>query len=61
VERVPAQEPEGCGYSWFCKYYEAWAASLPVTLRQKHAPGEKPFIDYSGNKLAIIDPATGEI
>jgi transposase len=27
-----AQEPEGYGYSWFCKHYERWAAALPVTL-----------------------------
>ncbi|WP_455289862.1 IS21 family transposase, partial [Cupriavidus necator] len=38
-----------------------WAGALPGTLRQKHAPGEKLFIDYSGNKLAIVDPHTGEI
>ena len=24
------QEPEGYGYSWFCKHYERWAAALPV-------------------------------
>jgi transposase len=56
-----AQEPEGYGYSWFCKHYERWAATLPVTLRQTHVPGEKLFIDYSGNRLGIIDPHTGEI
>ncbi|SAL77339.1 integrase catalytic region [Caballeronia terrestris] len=38
-----AQEPEGYGYSWFCKHYERWAAALPVTLRQTHTPGEKLF------------------
>jgi transposase len=32
-----------------------------VTLRQAHAPGEKLFVDYSGNKLGIVDPQTGEI
>ncbi|KMZ13937.1 Mobile element protein [Candidatus Burkholderia humilis] len=56
-----AQEPEGYGYSWFCKHYERWAAALPVTLRQVHVPGEKLFIDYSSNKLGIVDPNTGEI
>lgn len=56
-----AQEPEGYGYSWFCKRYESWAAALPVTLRQTHAPGEKLFVDYSGNRLTIVDPHTGEI
>ncbi|KWA78796.1 integrase, partial [Burkholderia ubonensis] len=56
-----AQEADGYGYSWFCEHYERWAATLPVTLRQTHAPGEKLFVDYSGNKLGIVDPHTGEI
>jgi transposase len=56
-----AQEPDGYGYSWFCTHYERWAASLPVTLRQTYVPGETLFIDYSGNRLGIVDPHTGEI
>jgi transposase len=56
-----AEQPEGYGYSWFCKYYERWVKALPVTLRQTHAPGEKLFIDYSGTKLGIVDAHTGEI
>jgi transposase len=55
------QEPEGYGYSWFCKHYERWAASLPVTLRQTLTPGEKLFVDYSGKKFGIVNPDTGEI
>ena len=50
-----AQEAEGYGYSWFCKRYESWAAALPVTLRQTHAPDEKLFVDYSGNRLTIVE------
>lgn len=55
------QAPEGYGYSWFCKHYERWAASLPVTLRQTLTPGEKLFVDYSGKRLGIVNPDTGEI
>jgi len=56
-----AQHPDGFGYSWFCKAYQEWAQRLPVTLRQTHAPGQKLFVDYSGKKLGIINPDTGEI
>jgi len=59
-----AQPPEGYGYSWFCEHYERWAATLPVTLRQTHAPGEKLFVDYSGNKCqrhSGIDTASAGI
>ncbi len=54
-------EPEGYGYSWFCKHYERWAGSLPVTLRQILTPGEKLFVDYSGKRFGIVNPDTGEI
>ena len=56
-----AQHPDGFGYSWFCKAYQEWAQRLPVTLRQTHVPGQKLFVDYSGKKLGIVNPDTGEI
>lgn len=30
-------------------------------MRQHHAAGDKVFVDYSGKKLAIVDPATGVV
>jgi transposase len=30
-------------------------------MRQDHVAGDKVFVDYSGKKLAIVDPRTGEI
>ncbi|KAG0178629.1 hypothetical protein DFQ28_003719 [Apophysomyces sp. BC1034] len=54
-------EPDGYGYSWFCKHYERWAASVPVTLRQTLTPGEKLFVAYSGKRFGIVNPDTGEI
>ncbi len=55
------QHPDGYGYSWFCEQYERWRGRLPVTLRQTHTPGERLFVDYSGKKLGIVDPDTGEV
>ena len=52
--------PDGYQYSGFCEHYRAFARSLPVTLRQSHAPGERLFVDYSGQTVTIIDVATGE-
>ncbi|MFM0515563.1 IS21 family transposase, partial [Paraburkholderia sp. RL17-373-BIF-A] len=60
-QEYKAQHPDGCGYSWFCKAYQEWAQRLPVTMRQTHAPGQKLFVDYSGKKLGIINPDTGEV
>lgn len=52
--------PDGYQYSAFCEHYRAFAHALPVTLRQSHAPGERLFVDYSGQTVPVIDPATGE-
>ena len=52
---------DGFQYSGFCAHYRAFARALPVTLRQTHTPGERLFVDYSGETLPVIDPASGEI
>lgn len=56
-----ADHPEGYRYSRFCDLYRAWAAPLHVTMRQRHTPGEKLFVDYSGMRAELVDPDTGEI
>ena len=30
-------------------------------MRQNHVAGDKAFVDYSGKRIGIADPATGEI
>lgn len=30
-------------------------------MRQEHIASDKVFVDYSGKKIAIVDPLTGEI
>jgi len=55
------QHPDGYQYSAFCDHYRAYAQALPVTLRQSHAPGERLFVDYSGQTVPVIDPATAEV
>jgi transposase len=56
--------PDGAGsyqYTRFCILYRAWAAQLDPVLRQEHKAGEKAFVDYAGQTIDIVDPATGEI
>lgn len=52
---------EGYQHSQFCHLYRQWAKKLDVTLRQEHRAGEKLFVDYAGQTIPIVDPATGEI
>jgi len=51
---------EGYQYSQFCDLYRHWLQKLDVSLRQRHRAGEKLFIDYAGQTVPVIDPATGE-
>ena len=59
-EEYQEQHPEGYQYSQFCKLYQRWASKLNPTMRQTHRVGEKTFVDFSGDGLTLIDPATGE-
>jgi transposase len=54
------QHPEGYRYSQFCEHYKRWLKKRGVTMRQEHRAGDKTFVDYSGKKPHLIDPATGE-
>jgi transposase len=55
------QHPDGYQYSWFCHSYRDWAARLDVVMRHEHRAGEKLFVDYAGQAVEIVDPATGAI
>ena len=52
---------DGFGYSWFCELYREWAGRLKPTLRQVHTAGERVFVDFAGQTMEVIDPATGEM
>lgn len=51
----------GYSYSQYCDLYRQWKQKLHISMRQNHKAGEKLFIDYSGMKVPITDPMTGEI
>ncbi len=53
--------PEGYGYSRFCDLYREFERRLSPVMRQHHVAGDKVFVDYSGEKIAIVDPTTGEV
>ena len=51
---------QGYGYSRFCALHAAWRGRLSPTMRQAHPAGERLFVDYAGQTVAVIDAATGE-
>lgn len=50
---------DGYGYSAYCQHYRAWLKRLSPSMRQRHVAGEKMFVDYSGARMEVTDPATG--
>ena len=60
-EEYRAGHPEGYGYSRFVELYREFETRLSPVMRQEHRAGDKVFVDYSGKKLAIVDPATGMV
>ena len=53
--------PDGYQYTQFCRRYHAWTAHLDPVLRQVYIAGERTFVDYAGQTIDVVDPATGEI
>jgi len=54
-----AEHPQGSAYSWFCEQYRGWKKGVSPTMRQDHAAGDKLFVDWAGDTIAVFDPATG--
>jgi transposase len=60
-EEYRESHPTGYAYSRFCDLYREFERRLSPVMRQHHVAGDKVFVDYSGKKIAIVDPRTGEI
>jgi transposase len=54
-----ADHPNGYSYTRFCELYAAWRKQVSPTMRQTHLAGEKLFVDWAGDMIAVVDPATG--
>jgi len=60
-EEYQAVHPAGYAYSRFCQLFREFERRLSPTTRQTHVAGHKAFVDYSGKRVPIADPLTGEI
>jgi transposase len=60
-EEYRENHPDGYGYSRFCDLFREFERRLSPVMRQHHAAGDKVFVDYSGKKIAIVDPKSGEL
>jgi transposase len=55
------EHPDGYRYTAFCDAYRSWLGKRGLVMRQQHKAGEKIFVDYSGKRPSIVDPATGAV
>jgi transposase len=60
-EIYKSQYPDGYQKSQFNHYYMMWRRSRYPIAIVEHKAGDKMYVDYTGEKLQIIDPNTGEI
>ena len=60
-DEYKAAHPEGYQYSWFCGHYRAWLGKMDVVMRQDPCAGEKRFVDYAGQTMAVVDRHTGGV
>lgn len=57
-------EPEGLGYSQFCRRYRVWREKTgkEVVMAREREPGKELFVDWMGDTLpCVVDAETGEI
>jgi len=60
-EEYKRENPHGYQYTQFSEIYRRWRKKADLVMRQQHKAGHKAFSDFSGGKLRITDPATGEV
>lgn len=59
-EEYQAANPGGYRYSRFCELYQYWRKKRDLVLRHEHRAGEKMFVDYAGDTIAVRNPSADE-
>jgi transposase len=60
-EEYKVKFPEGYESSAFYKHFKLWKSRSHPSMHMVHKAGDKMFVDYTGEKLHIVDPLTGEL
>jgi transposase len=55
------KHPDGYKSTAFYKHYNRYKHRSHPSMHMTHKAGDKMFVDYAGEKLEVIDTATGEI
>ena len=49
-EEYRGREPQGLGYSQFCRLFNEYRKRKDIPLHHPHAPGQELYVDYSGQR-----------
>ncbi len=60
-EEYREKHPEGYMITQFCEHYRRWSKRVSPAMHIEYKAGDKMLVDYSGKKLRLIDPDTGEV
>ena len=60
-EEYIVDNPGGYSYPRTTWHYRIWKQASQATMHIEHKAGDKTFVDFAGQKLAIVDRRTGEI
>ena len=60
-EEYTAAHPLRYRHRQFCGLYRRFFATLEVRMPHTHAPGKNIFVDYSGTRLPVVYPNTGDV
>jgi transposase len=55
------QHPDGFKITAFYNHYNLWRKRALPSMHMTHKAGDKMFVDYTGEKLEVVDPASGEV
>jgi len=59
-EEYIGENPAGLKYTQFCFHYQKWREQEKISMHIDHKPGDKMFVDYTGQKMEITSAVTGE-
>ena len=60
-EAYHVQYPDGFKMTAFYRHYNLWKKRVHPSMHMAHKAGDKMFVDYTGEKLQVVDPESGEV
>ena len=60
-EAYHVEYPDGFKITSFYRHYNLWNRRVHPSMHMDHKAGDKVFVDFTGEKLNVVDPTSGEL